>query len=89
MPIILTLTCYFLLTISLLFLMYRIVKGPHILDRVMCLDGVGLVVVSLIAIINITLNTRMFFDVILVIAIIGFISTVALTKYLESGDIIQ
>lgn len=77
------------LGITLVLMMYRLVRGPHPLDRVMCVDGIALVVICLMAVWDITIGTRFFFDAILLLAIVGFVSTVAIAKYLEVGDIID
>lgn len=88
-PLWLQLVALAMLGLSLLFTMYRVLRGPHILDRVMCIDGVALIVVCLIAIWNVHTGTRYFFDSILLLAIVGFVSTVAVCKYLERGDVIE
>ncbi len=78
-----------ILGLSLVLVMYRVLHGPHILDRVMCIDGVALIVVCLIAVWNVRSGTTFFFDSILLLAIAGFVSTVAVCKYLERGDVIE
>lgn len=68
---------------------YRAIKGPTIPDRVIALDGIGISLVALTALISIILNTNAFLEVILLIGILAFIGTVAFSKYLEKGVVIE
>lgn len=80
---------YAVLAISLVPMVYRIIRGPHVLDRIMCIDPIALIIICIIAVWKITVGTAFFFDAVLVLAIVGFISTAALAKYLENGDLIE
>jgi multisubunit Na+/H+ antiporter MnhF subunit len=77
------------LLVSLALTIYRLIKGPHVLDRAMCLDVVALIVVCLMVVWELAVGTQYFFDAVLVLTIVGFISTVAIAKYLEDGDIVE
>lgn len=68
---------------------YRIIRGPSLPDRVLAMDLIGVNLVSGIAIFSILLGTKAFFDVILLIGILAFISTIALCKFVERGAIIE
>ncbi|MCM3588461.1 Na(+)/H(+) antiporter subunit F1 [Mesobacillus maritimus] len=70
-------------------LVYRVIKGPSVPDRVIALDGLGINLVATIAILSIILRTSAFLDIILLIGILAFIGTVAFAKYLEKGEIIE
>lgn len=67
----------------------RIIIGPSLPDRVISLDMIGVQIVSALAIISIILNTQAFLEVILILAILAFISTIAFSKYIERGVIIE
>lgn len=69
--------------------LYRIVFGPSLPDRVIALDMIGVNLVSGIAIISVMLQTKAFLEVILILAILAFISTIAFSKYIERGVIIE
>lgn len=77
------------ISISMLGLIYRVIKGPSIPDRVVALDAIGINLVAIIAIVSIILKTNAFLEVILLIGILAFIGTVAFSKYLEKGVIIE
>ncbi|WP_339226358.1 Na(+)/H(+) antiporter subunit F1 [Oceanobacillus sp. FSL K6-2867] len=68
---------------------YRIVIGPSLPDRVIALDMIGVMLVSSIAVVSVLLGTTAFLEVILILAILAFISTIAFSKYIERGVIIE
>ncbi|RLL42721.1 Na(+)/H(+) antiporter subunit F1 [Oceanobacillus piezotolerans] len=83
---------YFALTlfgIAIAIALFRIVFGPSLPDRVIALDMIGVNLISSMAIISIIIGTTFFLDVILIIGIIAFISTIAFSKYIERGGIIE
>lgn len=75
------------LLIALTMLLYRVVRGPHVLDRIMAADSITLVIICLMGIWQLTVGTSFFFDAILALSVVGFIGTIALTKYLEHGGL--
>ncbi|WP_374703334.1 Na(+)/H(+) antiporter subunit F1 [Bacillus sp. V3-13] len=77
------------ISLSMLGLIYRLIKGPSVPDRVVALDAIGINLVAIIAIVSIILRTSAFLEVILLIGILAFIGTVAFSKYLEKGVIIE
>ncbi len=77
------------LSLSMLGLIYRVIKGPSIPDRVIALDAIGINLIGIIALISILLDTYAFLEVILLLGILAFIGTVAMAKYLEKGEIIE
>jgi multicomponent Na+:H+ antiporter subunit F len=78
-----------IVAISTLLYVYRLVKGPSTPDRVIALDAIGINLIAITAIISIVLNTSAFVEVILLLGILAFIGTVAFSKYLEKGEIIE
>lgn len=58
-------------------------------DRVVGLDMIGVNLLSMIAIISIVLKTKAFLEVILILGILSFIGTIAFSKYLERGTIVE
>ena len=77
------------ISLAMVGLVYRVIKGPSVPDRVIALDGLGINLVATIAILSIILRTSAFLDIILLIGILAFIGTVAFAKYLEKGEIIE
>ncbi|SFF53058.1 multisubunit sodium/proton antiporter, MrpF subunit [Halobacillus alkaliphilus] len=76
-------------SVSVMILLYRAIKGPTNPDRAVALDIIGINLMALAGIIAVLLVTTKFNDVILLIGILLFIGTVALAKFLEKGVIIE
>lgn len=77
----------FMLAIALL--LYRVIVGPTLPDRAIALDTIGVNLISAIAIISIVLNTKAFLEAILILGILAFIGTIAFSKYIERGVIVE
>ncbi|MEF8757824.1 MAG: monovalent cation/H+ antiporter complex subunit F [Halobacteriales archaeon] len=67
---------------------YRVVQGPTVPDRVVALDAIATNVVAIAVLFAIRTDRGLFVTVSLVLAIIGFLSTVAAAKFVTEGDII-
>ncbi|KZZ83382.1 MULTISPECIES: Na(+)/H(+) antiporter subunit F1 [Bacillaceae] len=78
-----------ILALSTLFYFYRLVKGPTVPDRVVALDAIGINLIGLTGVTSVLLKTNAFLDVILLLGILAFIGTVAFSKFLEKGEIIE
>jgi len=68
---------------------YRLVKGPDAPDRVLALDTLYINAIALIVLLGITLGTRLYLEAALLIAVMGFVGTVAMAKYLKRGSVIE
>ena len=68
---------------------YRLLRGPTITDRVLALDTLYMNVVALIVLLGIRWNTALLFEGALLVAMLGFASTVALARYLSRGDVVE
>jgi multicomponent Na+:H+ antiporter subunit F len=75
--------------LSMIAVVYRMVKGPSASDRVVALDSLGVSVITLIGLFSILVETSFFLEIILLLAILSFIGTVAFSKFIEKGDIIK
>ncbi|MDN4609074.1 Na(+)/H(+) antiporter subunit F1 [Sporosarcina highlanderae] len=81
--------CLILVVLSMIGIMYRVFRGPSIPDRLIALDGIGVMLISAIALLSILFETTFFIDVILLIAVMSFIGTVSFSKFIEKGEIIE
>ena len=70
-------------------LLLRLVRGPDPADRILALDTMYINTIALLIVYGIHAGLGIFFEAALLIALMGFISTVALCKYLLRGDIIE
>lgn len=75
--------------IAIVITFIRILIGPTFPDRVIAMDVIGVNLISAIAIVSILFKTRAFLDVILVLGILAFISTISFSKFIERGVIIE
>lgn len=83
----LLMTALALLALAIAFSMYRLLKGPSIPDRIAALDMIGVLILSMVAIIGLLLETRAYYDLILVIGIVTFVGTTAFARYIERGGV--
>lgn len=84
-----TIIAIVMMTISLLMNMWRMAAGPRTLDRVVALDTMYINAIALIILFEIYLDSVLYFEAALLIAMMGFVGTVALSKYFLRGDIIE
>ena len=78
-----------LFMIAIALSLYRVIKGPSMPDRAIALDTIGVNLISAIAIVSIVLKTNAFLEAILILGILAFIGTIAFSKYIERGVIVE
>lgn len=67
----------------------RLLIGPSAHDRVLALDTLWMVGMLLALVLGIRFGTQVYFEVAILIALLGFVSTVAMAKFLMRGEIIE
>ena len=67
----------------------RLLRGPHAPDRILALDTLYINAIALLVLLGIQLASPLYFEAALLIALMGFVGTVALAKFLLRGDIIE
>lgn len=75
--------------LALVLCAWRLLRGPQTPDRVLALDTMYINVVALVILFGMRFGTELFFEAALIIALLGFASTVALARYLSRGDVIE
>ncbi|MGM0558512.1 MAG: K+/H+ antiporter subunit F [Myxococcota bacterium] len=75
--------------LALVLNMGRMIRGPRTLDRIVAMDTMYINTIALIVLLGIKLDSYLYFEAALLIAMMGFVSTVALSKYFLRGDIIE
>jgi multicomponent K+:H+ antiporter subunit F len=68
---------------------WRLLRGPTLPDRVLALDTLYVNVVAFVVLLGIRQGTGLYFEAALLVALLGFVSTVALGRYLQRGDVIE
>jgi multicomponent Na+:H+ antiporter subunit F len=74
------------LGVALLVAFIRLVKGPTLPDRIVAMDLFGMLVVGFIVVLAGSTGVRATLDAAIVIALVGFLGTVAYATYVERGD---
>lgn len=80
---------FVLVVTAMLLTLYRLVRGPTLPDRIMALDTLYINAVALLMLIGIRIDSSIFFEAALLIAMMGFAGTVALCKHAMEQNIIQ
>lgn len=75
--------------LALLLCVWRLLRGPELPDRALALDTMYVNVVVLVLLFGVRLGSSIYLEVALLIALLGFASTVALGRYLSRGDVIE
>jgi multicomponent K+:H+ antiporter subunit F len=75
--------------VALLLAAYRLLRGPAAPDRILALDTLYINTMALLILLGIRFDTALYFEAALVIAMLGFVSTVVLCKFLLRGDIVE
>jgi multicomponent K+:H+ antiporter subunit F len=78
-----------LVTAAVALSFWRLLRGPSAPDRILALDTLYINTIALLVLLGIHLHSALYFEVALLIALMGFVGTVALCKYLLRGDIIE
>jgi multicomponent K+:H+ antiporter subunit F len=74
---------------ALLLCAWRLLRGPELPDRVLALDTMYVNIVALVVLLGLRQGTQLYFEAALLIALLGFVATVALARYLARGDVIE
>ncbi len=82
-------TSLVLFSITIAIAAIRIILGPSMPDRVIGLDMIGVNLIATIAVISVLMNTKAFLEVILILGILSFIGTIAFSKFIERGVIVE
>ncbi len=75
--------------LSSLLTLYRMVVGPNVPDRILSLDALYVNAIALIILFGVYLGSTAFFEAALLIAMMGFVGTAAVCKYILRGNIIE
>lgn len=77
------------ITASLLLTLWRLVRGPDLPDRIMAVDTLYVNGIGLLVLVGIWLENSVYFESALLIAMIGFVGTIAWCKHVVRGNIID
>jgi len=78
-----------MISLALLLSFWRLWHGPDHPDRILALDTLYINTIALLVLLGIHFDTQVYFEAALIVAMVGFVGTAALCKYLLRGDIIE
>ncbi|PWJ84103.1 multisubunit potassium/proton antiporter PhaF subunit [Pseudaminobacter salicylatoxidans] len=78
-----------LLAVAMAIATFRMVRGPRAQDRILSLDALYVSAMLLLLVFGIRTGSTLYFEAALVISLLGFVSTVALAKFLMRGEVIE
>jgi len=76
-------------SVSMILCGWRLLVGPETTDRILAIDTLYLSAVALVVMLGMRWNTPLLFEAALIIAMLGFASTVALARYISRGDVVE
>ncbi len=76
-------------SLAILLNLYRLLAGPTPSDRILALDTMVINTIALIILFGIHQATTLYFEAALLLAMVGFVSTVAYCKFILRGDIVE
>lgn len=80
---------FFMVAVALGLSFIRLIIGPDVPDRILALDTLYINSIALLILLGIQLRSALYFEAALLIAVMGFMGTLALSKYLMRGDIME
>lgn len=80
---------FWLLAASVLLAGWRLLRGPDAVDRAIALDTLYVNAAALLVVYGIELGTTQYREAALLIALLGFVGTVAIAKFLARGDLVE
>ena len=78
-----------LFSVAMLLAGWRVLRGPELQDRMLARDALYTLGMALVVILGLRMQSRLYFEAALVIAMLGFVATAAAARFLSRGDIIQ
>ena len=68
---------------------WRLARGPTLPDRILALDTLTINAIALVMLFGLSIGSTVYFETALLLAMMGFVGTVALCKFLLSGDVVE
>ena len=78
-----------LVSVASVLSLIRLLIGPSVPDRILALDPLYVNTIALVILFGLRQGSMLYFEAALLIAVMGFIGTIALSKYLLRGDIME
>ncbi|MFY2763237.1 K+/H+ antiporter subunit F [Arenimonas sp. MALMAid1274] len=79
----------FAVSVGMLLALWRLLRGPTVPDRILALDTLSVTAIAELVLLGMYLKSSIYFEAALLIAMLGFVATVVLSKYLVRRDIVE
>jgi multicomponent K+:H+ antiporter subunit F len=81
--------CMHVVALAMLLALWRLLRGPTVPDRILALDTLSVTAIAELMLFGMYLDSPVYFEAALIIAMLGFGSTVVLSKYVLRRDIVE
>lgn len=81
--------CMHIVGLAMMLVLWRLLRGPTLPDRILALDTLSVTAIAELMLFGMHLDSPIYFEAALVIAMLGFGSTVVLSKYVLRRDIVE
>lgn len=78
-----------IVSLAMLGILYRVIKGPTLADRIVALDALGISLMAMIALFSVLLNTTYYISIIMLLGVLAFLGTTAFAKFMQKGEIVE
>lgn len=78
-----------MLSLALLPILWRLVTGPDVCDRILAADTLSLTVAGLLVVLGMATASPLYFEVALLIAALGCVGTIVLARFAERGTLVR
>ena len=75
--------------LAMLLALWRLVRGPTVPDRILAADTLSVTAIAELMLFGMYIDSAIYFEAALVIAMLGFCSTVVLSKFVLRRDIVE
>ncbi|HLU12913.1 MAG TPA: K+/H+ antiporter subunit F [Arenimonas sp.] len=79
----------YVIGLAMLVSLWRLLRGPTLADRILALDTLNVTAIAELMLLGMHMRSAIYFEAALVIAMLGFVSTVVLSKYVIRRDIVE
>jgi multicomponent K+:H+ antiporter subunit F len=84
-----TTAALFMVSLAILLNLWRLLRGPDAADRVLALDTLYVDSIALLVLLGIAFDSLFYFESALMLALLGFLATAAICRYLMRGTVID
>lgn len=81
--------CFVAVSLAFALTAWRLLRGPQAIDRVVAVDTLYINTVALVILLGLRLGSDLLFEAALVVAMLGFVATVALARFIARGDVME